>query len=134
MLLVYENNIEYYSIYKPMTILNNFFSKTLNLFINYRIYLKQIKLFYYLLPVWISSKFGCLRTKLFFRVSWFIFTFDFGLHAKKLNKRRPHNAASELCWFLQSTGKSFQEFIRTPMSHCSSRRVIRTVRLSHPVV
>lgn len=53
-------------------------------------------------------------------------------HTKKLNKRRPHNAASVPCWFLQSTGKSFQEFIRTPMSHCS-RLVMRTVRLSYPV-
>lgn len=73
------------------------------------------------------------RTKLFFRVSRFIFTFDFGLHTKKLNKRRPHNAASVPCWFLQSTGKSFQEFIRTPMSHRSSQLVIHSVRLSHPV-
>lgn len=59
----------------------------------------------------------------------------FGLHTKKLNKRGPHNTAYEPCWFLQSTGKSFQEFIRTPMSHYSSRRRVMhtTVRLSHPV-
>lgn len=76
------------------------------------------------------------RAKLFFRVSWFISTFDFSVYTRKssINVGRIIRHTSH-AWFLQSTGKSFQEFIRTPMSHCSSRRRVMhtTVRLSHPV-